>query len=349
MRVEGYQVSLASSWQEKKSLVVEERLEIRTGGNVQVQPGDPWPVADRVELSLDALDGQNRGICGHEEVDDSDLPPELREKVRIVALLVELFTGRKLKVEKIEVGKPGENQGDMPAGPAAVNAGTGRGWGLSYDYRSCYSEEEKMSFSGRGLVKTADGQVLKFEFDLALSRSFVREERVSLRVGQAAVDPLVITFGDGGPSFTADPWLFDLDGDGVAEKLASLAPGSGFLVLDRNGDGVINDGREMFGPATGDGWAELAAHDSDGNGWIDEADPVFSQLRVFVRDGGSEILFTLPELSVGAIFWGRVSAPFSFRSASNSDLALLRSGGIYLRENGRPGFIGRVDLVDIEA
>ena len=43
---------------------------------------------------------------------------------------------------------------------------------------------------------------------------------------------------------------FDMDSDGMAEQTAWLKKGSGFLVWDKNGDGMVNDGTEMFGKAT---------------------------------------------------------------------------------------------------
>lgn len=51
-----------------------------------------------------------------------------------------------------------------------------------------------------------------------------------------------------------------------------VRPGGVFLALDKNGDSVINDGKELFGAATGQGFKELAIYDSDKNYWIDEND-----------------------------------------------------------------------------
>jgi hypothetical protein len=45
-------------------------------------------------------------------------------------------------------------------------------------------------------------------------------------------------------------------------------------------DGRVNDGRELFGPRTGDGFAELAAYDDDGNNWIDENDGIHDNLSI---------------------------------------------------------------------
>lgn len=62
-------------------------------------------------------------------------------------------------------------------------------------------------------------------------------------------------------SLTERDFAFDIDLDGHADQIAFVGTGSGFLALDRNGDGEINDGSELFGPESGDGFAELAAYD----------------------------------------------------------------------------------------
>jgi hypothetical protein len=49
-----------------------------------------------------------------------------------------------------------------------------------------------------------------------------------------------------------------------------VSPRSGLLVIDKNLDGKVNDGSELFGPSTGDGFEKLARYDEDRNGWIDE-------------------------------------------------------------------------------
>ena len=61
-----------------------------------------------------------------------------------------------------------------------------------------------------------------------------------------------------------------LGGDGWRRRISWMKPGDGLLAYDRNADGKANDGRELFGPQSGDGFGELAALDSDGNGAIDE-------------------------------------------------------------------------------
>lgn len=88
---------------------------------------------------------------------------------------------------------------------------------------------------------------------------------------------------------------FDHDGNRFAEGTGWVGPNDGMLVLDRNGNGVIDDGRELFGNNTllpdgqqaVNGFAALAALDSNQDGKIDAADELFSSLRVW-RDSNSD-------------------------------------------------------------
>lgn len=114
--------------------------------------------------------------------------------------------------------------------------------------------------------------------------------------------------------------LFDIEPGGAIEQVAWTVPQSadGFLALDRNGNGIIDDGSELFGnntpqPPSADpnGFRALAVFDrpdqgGDSDGWLTERDAVFSQLRLWRdadHDGLSEDdeLFPLSVAGIKAI------------------------------------------------
>jgi hypothetical protein len=121
---------------------------------------------------------------------------------------------------------------------------------------------------------------------------------------------------------------------------------SGFLAIDINKDGKINNGKELFGPTTGDGFIELKSYDSDNNDWIDEKDSVYKELFIWTRDSkGQDSLTDLKQSGVGAIYLGRQSTPFEIKDGQNNTDGLLKSSGIYVSEKGKIGTIQQVDLV----
>ena len=204
--------------------------------------------------------------------------------------------------------------------------------------------EEHTAFSSAGTVVTADGRTLNFGISVEMSRSF---EEAYASVSQEAVftDPLVINLDTDAAALSDVSFYFDLDGDGEKEEMSALAEGSGFLALDRNGDGTINDGSELFGAQSGNGFAELARYDQDGNGWIDENDDVFSKLSVWVKCGsGDSRLLSLKEAGVGAIFLGSESTQHSLADPTGTVSGIVRRSGVYLKENGQAGTVQHVDF-----
>ena len=140
--------------------------------------------------------------------------------------------------------------------------------------------------------------------------------------------------------------MFDLDADGNEEEISMLESGSGYLAFDKNGDGIINDGSELFGTSNGNGFADLAQYDKDGNGWIDEADEIFDKLRIWVKDAdGNDNLMSLSETGVGAIYLGSRDTDFSLNNLSdNHTNGVIRKTGMFLYENGQTGTMQQLDL-----
>ena len=156
----------------------------------------------------------------------------------------------------------------------------------------------------------------------------------------------MINFDGAASQLTQNTFSFDIDADGSNDQLAFVAPGSGFLALDANNDGAINDGRELFGALSGDGFTDLAAFDGDGNGWIDANDTVFSRLRIWTKNtAGEDQLLLLGDEGIGALYLGRISTSFALKDSSNELQGQVRATGIFLREEGGAGTMQQLDLV----
>lgn len=243
---------------------------------------------------------------------------------------------RNTKIESLNVDTPP---------PARVVSSRNTGPGLVYQRHERYQEQETLKFQAVGVVRTADGREIDFSVAMNMSREFVQESNLQAQAGSKKIDPLVINFDGQGAALSQTRFEFDLDSDGTAEQIASLRPGSGYLALDRNGDGTINNGSELFGPGSGRGFAELALYDEDGNNFIDEGDSIYHQLRIWItNEDGSTQLAALGDKNIGAIFLGHVSSPFQLKDANNNSLGEVANSGIYLTEDGKAGVIQEINL-----
>lgn len=273
-------------------------------------------------------------------------------KLLAMRLILEALTGRKIAPPALEkfssetAPSALTPQPEDAPGQAPNQAPPRAGWGLEYDYHEVTAEHEHLSFAATGQVLTEDGRQLDVTLELSMVRDFVATEDIRIRAGDALlIDPLVINFADQPPGLTDQKFAFDLDGDGKNEQISLVAPGSGLLFLDRNQDGQATDGLELFGPASDHGFAELAAFDSDGNGWLDDNDPMFAKLQLWTKDAvGADYFAPLKSKNIGAILLGHQATPFSLNDGQNTQLGQLTDSGIFLREDGNAGTIQEIRL-----
>lgn len=209
-------------------------------------------------------------------------------------------------------------------------------------------ETEATRFNSTGSVVTADGRTIDFNISMEMSRSFMEtSESLTSQTQYILTDPLVIQLEDAPETISDQKWYFDIDGDGVEEEISQLARGNGFLALDENGNGKIDDGSELFGTKSGNGFKDLSAYDEDGNGWIDENDSVYSKLKIWVKDAsGNDKLIGLGQADVGAIYLGAADTQFTHAAAdTNETQAVVRQTGFYLHEStGAAGIVQQIDF-----
>ncbi|MFA6499110.1 MAG: hypothetical protein WC256_08375 [Desulfurivibrionaceae bacterium] len=354
MKIAAAAVSLASTHALHEEQVREESLRFWVGNERPVFAGEEEPAAAQVRISQEGRQLQQAAAQPLVAADGaagtpSETSPPEDPKLKAMRLILEALTGKKIRITSFEPASsenappyPGAAQGTKPAESSVAR----QGWGLEYDLLETTSEQESMTFSATGQVATADGQTVDFQLQLAMQREFVTTNRVQIRDGDARlVDPLVINFNGKAAELSGGRFAFDLDADGNTEQISGLAAGSGFLALDRNQDGKINNGLELFGPASGRGFGELAQLDSDGNGWLDENDPRYAELRVWMRDEAeNESLATLAEKKVGAILLNPAQTDFALKNSGNGLLGQLRESSVFVGENGGAGTVQEIDL-----
>ena len=209
-----------------------------------------------------------------------------------------------------------------------------------------YQEYENTEFHVKGQAKTEDGRTIDFNVDIMMSRSYMEYMDVYIPMMQNALcDPLVINVGSDTADVRDQKYMFDIDSDGTEDEISMLGKGSGFLALDKNDDGIINDGSELFGTKSGDGFADLKEYDSDGNGWIDENDEVFSKLKVWCKgDNGEDILMDLKDADIGAIYLGSSDTEFTIGGSDGIRDGVVRSTGFFLKESSGAGTVQHVDM-----
>ncbi len=295
------------------------------------------PANDRLTLSKAVAESRESTL-------DLDRQPDAMHSLmmQIIRRMVKEITGKELKLFSPAdlQGKADEVRFQVPA-----QAQPNRDSGLVYEQSFSYFESENTSFSAEGSIKTKDGQSIDFSVSLSMSRSFYFESNQSIRLGESAkTDPLVINFDGNAAELSNTFFEFDIDADGKANQIAMLKPGSGLLALDKNQDGVVNDGSELFGPASGNGFEELAAYDEDNNHFIDEADSIYQRLRIWFRHSdGTQQLLALGQKNVGAIYLGHVSTPFQLK-AEDTSLGEVATSGIYLSEQGEVGTLQQINF-----
>lgn len=217
---------------------------------------------------------------------------------------------------------------------------------LNYNQAIIETEAEETSFSTVGTVRTSDGREIQFNVNVGMSREFQQYYEQDLQLASFTMcDPLVINLDTDVAELADQTFYFDIDGDGELDEVSQLGSGSGYLALDKNGDGVINDGSELFGAASGNGFADLAKYDQDGNGWIDENDEIWHKLKIWCKDeNGNDVLYRLADKGVGAICLQNAATDFTLKGDDGRTKGAVRNTGVFLYENGNVGTVQHVDV-----
>lgn len=223
-------------------------------------------------------------------------------------------------------------------------------------------ENRSLSFSLSGVLKDGNKEV-SVNIEVTLQESFIQtlqlNQNTSTRpdsIGVAPsekvkmIDPLVIDYLGVGTELSDKSFSFDLDSDGTPDQISTLKRGSGFLALDKNNDGVINDGNELFGTQSGDGFADLALYDLNGDGKIDKNDPIYASLRIWTpKEDGTSRLMGLGEAGIGAIYLNAKESEKLMQGSSGNILGIQRKSAGFERLDGTEGEIHHIDFAKLSA
>ncbi len=284
-----------------------------------------WNRPEDAPLRLQNMDRLELSTEFNSLNDDTSLDPKLQSIIRALEFLM----GRKIDVSFARNlnNMQGDNSQRL-------------GWGIEYNYEKHEIKEESLEFSAQGNVQTQEGENIDFSLAYKMYSKVQTHESINFKAGDALIDPIVVNFNNNIVTISNVKHEFDLDLDGKSDTFSFVGSGSGFLALDKNKDKKINDGNELFGPTSGNGFNELRSYDTDKNNWIDENDAIYNDLLIWTKDrNGEENLFTLKEKNVGAIYLASIDTEFDLTDAK------LKESSIYLKEDGGVGSISEIDLV----
>lgn len=160
----------------------------------------------------------------------------------------------------------------------------------------------------------------------------------------ALAPPVVLDLDGDGVEFlsSAAGVLFDYNGDGVAESTAWVGADDGLLVLDKNGDGIVNDGSEIIfahGNLT-DLQGLAASYDSNKDGKLDQADAAFAKFGVWrdANSNGATDAGEFTSLSQAGIASISLVSDGRAYTAANGEV-IVRGEGTFTRSNGSAGVL----------
>jgi hypothetical protein len=355
MRIESSALGMQGGSSVVSMMSVQESLNIWTGQGSAGVNSSSFDVQEFSRQGFTVNTSVTSSISAASDAEEDDLAMTEQElKIKLLEEFLSRLCGKRIKLlipraTQISDGYNSSGQAFSKlkitfSDNRATRLGLGSGFGLVYNRNEIQTEVSRVSFAAQGVVKTADGREINLNLNFNIDQQVVRQSSFQLRAGAALKDPLVINFGGSVASFSDRTMTFDLDYDGDRETMQMLSANSGYLALDKNGNGAVDDGTELFGPQTDNGYGELAKYDEDGNGWIDENDSVFNHLKIWYHDEtGNSRLVALTDKNVGAIYLGSVDTQMNMYSSTGTAGALKQSG-LVLLENGESRIMQELDV-----
>jgi hypothetical protein len=247
--------------------------------------------------------------------------------------LLQQLTGEELQgwVDPAELNRAltGNTSNAVTEQPENLNA-----TGVTISEWSYRYEAVSADFSGTVALEDGSSFSWSMQFDMSYEE-FSYSERVDLPMQ----DPLVMSFNGRPVQLTGNTSPFYLTDQ--ATRIQQLSEGQYYLAKDSNKNGNIDSGRELFGPATGEGFAELASYDDDQNGLIDQNDSIWQSLWLWRPE--EKGLFSMSDKGVAALSLNSIATPFTLRYKDEVQGQLERSS-IFITAEKEVGLLQQIDL-----
>lgn len=353
MRIESSALSMQGGSSVVSMMSVQESLNIWTGQGSAGIGSSSFDVREFSQQGIAVSTSVNSSaVETSESSEDDTVMSEQELRIKLLENFLSRLSGKRVRFHRIrQIAESYDNCGQAGnlkitfSGNRASGSGLGSGFGLIYNRSETQIERSRVSFAAEGVVKTADGREIRLNLSFNIDQEVIRHSNIQLKAGEALKDPLVINFGGSVASFTDRTMSFDIDYDGELDHIHTLNANSGYLALDLNNNGKVDDGRELFGPQTDNGYGELSGYDEDGNGWIDEHDSIFNHLKIWYHDvQGNSRLVALTDKNIGAIYLGSVDTQMNMYSSSAEMAGRLRQSGLVLLENGESRVMQELDV-----
>lgn len=347
MIIENSQVTLYSKTQFNLSHSQSKSVQLHYGEKNSTNENNVSEI--NLQKSYSFMTQNSRAVYAYED----NLSPEDRIKKMLIEILLGRFSENKTESSLYPNKKCNviENNCSNSMNPYKTQQSNEKELkAIVFNTQEEYYQKQSVEFSSSVKIQTPT-QSFEMNLELSFSQEFYESQSTQIIIGDKSfIDPLVINFDEDVNPFANISNLhfaFDLDNDGSTEMIPQLKLGAGFLALDKNENGQIDNGNELFGPNTNDGFAELALYDKDENNWIDEKDTVFDKLKIWsIDENGNHSLVSLIDKNVGAIYLGDVQSGFKYQSAINQTDALQKSNGIFVKEDGSGlGVVNSIDII----
>lgn len=293
-------------------------------------------------LAQQALE-RNRAEASAEQSNKADTQQELEEKtfnayqtVGMVKRILEQLSQRQIELYAVPT--------EVAAQPVQINQQPEPTNESEQSVQVIEWEAGYQAVSARfhGQMVIDNGETIAWDLEFSMEYSWAKV-RISEQRLDNLQDPLVISLNGMPAQLQGDSYSFDLFNTGVPVQLPNLAAQQFYLAYDKNGNGRIESGDELFGPKTGQGFTELAAHDLDGNGFIDQQDHLWHDLYLWRPDGQQ---LSMEQAQIGAISIESVATAMPLFVPDTEELAgMLQRSSIFLDQRGNAGLVQQVDLI----